>query len=69
MDNKKFLENNLIGNALKVMVCILKALNAFDSLPNWNVISWNDLIIGDAKHGYGKVVMLCLEEKQFNYIN
>ncbi|XP_038679529.1 pentatricopeptide repeat-containing protein At4g02750 [Tripterygium wilfordii] len=54
-----------VGNALLVMYCksgsIDEAYDAFEDIADKDVISWNTMIAGYARHGFGKKVLMVFE--------
>ncbi|TYH01953.1 hypothetical protein ES288_A09G101200v1 [Gossypium darwinii] len=50
-----------VGNSLIVMYTVCGSINdavaAFSNIGEKNVVSWNSIIVGSAKHGQGKLVL------------
>lgn len=54
-----------VGNALLVMYCqcgcIDEAYNVFEDIPEKDIVSWNTMIAGYARHGFGKEALKVFE--------
>lgn len=56
------LENDVfVGNSLIVMYCecgnVNDAVTVFRKIGEKNIVSWNSMIVGSAKHGYGQLTL------------
>ncbi|XP_077227094.1 tetratricopeptide repeat (TPR)-like superfamily protein [Tasmannia lanceolata] len=61
-----------VGNALLLMYCkcgsIDEAYNAFEGMPEKDVVTWNTMISGYARHGFGKEALKVFESMRMTDI-
>ncbi|KAI5083715.1 hypothetical protein GOP47_0003458 [Adiantum capillus-veneris] len=73
LEGKAFEENRFVGNALVDMYtkcgAFGKAQSVFDELPFRDVISWNVLIGGYARHGHGEKALECFRQMRLQGIS
>ncbi|KAH6556116.1 hypothetical protein KP509_1Z204000, partial [Ceratopteris richardii] len=71
--SKGLLETLALGNALVDMYAncgfLKRALEVFDILPKWDVISWNALMSSYVKYEYGIKALNCLAQMQIEGVN
>ncbi|KAI5062635.1 hypothetical protein GOP47_0023174 [Adiantum capillus-veneris] len=70
---KDLMESDIdVGNTLVDMYakfgCHLKAQQIFDSLPVRDIVSWNAVLVGYAKHGHGKEALQRFEQMQLECV-